>query len=179
MIEIVFETHATSEDNERGVASGWADCGLSELGREQAAALGRRRRGDGIAIVLTSDLRRAADTASIAFGDTDVPVLRDWRLRECDYGDRTAEPVERHIALRARFLDVPYPAGESWRQATERVHGALEDLAVRWDGRRILLVGHVATRWALDRFLDGVPLEALVARDFAWQEGWEYRLDVR
>jgi hypothetical protein len=40
----------------------------------------------------------------------------------------------------------------------------------------VLVIGHVATRWALDHFLGGVPLEDLMAEDFAWQEGWEYRL---
>jgi alpha-ribazole phosphatase/probable phosphoglycerate mutase len=34
----------------------------------------------------------------------------------------------------------------------------------------------VATRWALDHHLNGVPLETLVAADFAWQEGWEYQV---
>jgi alpha-ribazole phosphatase/probable phosphoglycerate mutase len=34
----------------------------------------------------------------------------------------------------------------------------------------------VATRWALDHYLIGVPLETLVAADFAWQEGWEYQV---
>lgn len=54
----------------------------------------------------------------------------------------------------------------------------LDDLTLRWSGERVLVVGHVATRWALDHYLNGVPLEALVAADFAWQEGWEYQ-DVR
>jgi hypothetical protein len=27
-----------------------------------------------------------------------------------------------------------------------------------------------------DHYLDGEPLETLVAEEFAWQEGWEYRL---
>ena len=178
MIEIVFETHSTSEDNERGVASGWADCGLSELGREQARELGARRRGDGIAMVFSSDLRRAADTSRIAIDGTDVPILHDWRLRECDYGARTQDAVDRHVTERSDFLETPYPDGESWRQATERVRGALWDLPARWDGRRVLVVGHVATRWALDHYVDGVPLADLAARDFAWQEGWEYRLAV-
>jgi len=72
--------------------------------------------------------------------------------------------------------DVAYPGGESWRQAVERVGLFLNDLPLRWDGQRVLVIGHVATRWALDHFLGGVPLEDLMAEDFAWQEGWEYRL---
>jgi alpha-ribazole phosphatase/probable phosphoglycerate mutase len=38
------------------------------------------------------------------------------------------------------------------------------------------VIGHVATRWALDHHLDGVALETLVADDFAWQDGWEYEI---
>jgi len=44
---------------------------------------------------------------------------------------------------------------------------------VRWP---VLVVGHVATRWGLDHYLAGIPLEELAAADFAWQPGWEYQL---
>jgi uncharacterized protein YndB with AHSA1/START domain len=37
----------------------------------------------------------------------------------------------------------------------------------------------VATRWALDHFVDGTAIEDLVGADLAWQEGWEYRLEPR
>jgi broad specificity phosphatase PhoE len=174
-ITIVFETHALSEDNERGVASGWAHSQLSERGRRLAEQLGDRRRNDGIAAVFSSDLRRAAETTAIAFSSGDPPVLLDWRLRECDYGERNGTPADKHIRDRLRYLDQPYPGGESWRQATARVARWLDDLTLRWSGARVLLVGHVATRWALDHHLNGVPLETLMANDFAWQEGWEYQ----
>lgn len=84
-IEIVFETHALSEDNERGTATGWLPGRLSARGRRGAADMGRRRRADGIAAVFSSDLRRSAETAQLAFADTDIPILYDWRLRECDF----------------------------------------------------------------------------------------------
>lgn len=41
----------------------------------------------------------------------------------------------------------------------------------------MLLIGHVATRWAFDHLNSGAPLTHLCDADFAWQEGWEYRLD--
>jgi 2,3-bisphosphoglycerate-dependent phosphoglycerate mutase len=175
---IVFETHALSEDNERGVASGWAHSRLSERGRRLAEELGARRRHDGIAAVFSSDLHRASETAAIAFPSGTPPVLLDWRLRECDYGEHTGAPADLHVRDRARYLDEPYPGGESWRQAVARVARGLDDLALRWRGARVLVIGHVATRWALDHHLDGVALETLVADDFAWQEGWEYRVSA-
>ncbi len=35
-VEIVFETHSTSIDNERWVATGWLQGQLSETGKQQA-----------------------------------------------------------------------------------------------------------------------------------------------
>ena len=175
-IELVFETHSITEDNEWGRATGWLPGRLSPRGRELARELGLRGRDDGIAAVFSSDLRRAAETAMLAFEDAAVQVLLDWRLRECDYGQRNGMPVAELHASRSDHLDRPYPGGESWRQAVARAARLLDDLPLRWDGQRVLVIGHVATRWTLDHVLGGVPLEELAAADFAWQPGWEYRL---
>ncbi|MFF5265523.1 histidine phosphatase family protein [Actinomadura viridis] len=174
--EIVFETHSWSVDNERGLATGWLPGRLSDRGRELALELGERRRADGLSAVFTSDLTRAAETAALAFAGTDVPVLHDWRLRECDYGDGNGMPAAELHQDRTRYIDRPYPGGESWRQAVHRVGRFLGDLPLRWSGTRVLVIGHVATRWAFDHYIDGEPLEELVNADFGWREGWEYRL---
>jgi alpha-ribazole phosphatase/probable phosphoglycerate mutase len=175
-IQIVFETHSISKDNERGIASGWNHSRLAARGRELARALGERRRADGIAAVFTSDLKRAIETAEIAFQGTDMPILHDWRLRECDYGEMNGKPASQVHGNRVKFLDDPYPGGESWRQAVERVERFLRDLLLRWGGRRVLVIGHVATRLTFEHRLNGIPLEELLTADFAWREGWEYRL---
>jgi broad specificity phosphatase PhoE len=178
MIEVAFETHSLSEDNELGLASGWAHSRLSVRGRELARHLGERRRSDRISSVFASDLRRAVETADLAFAESGTPVFLDWRLRECDFGERNAGPADRHVRDRRDFLDVPYPGGESWRQAVGRVGRFLEDLPTRWDGTRVLIIGHVSTRWALEHHLAGRPLENLIDADFEWREGWEYTLDT-
>ena len=175
-VHVVFETHSLSVDNERGIATGWLDGALSEEGRRLARELGARRR-DEVDVVFTSDLGRAVETAELAFGGSGLPVHRDARLRECDYGELNGASVERVHAERRRRLDEPYPGGESWRAALDRVDGCLDELAARWDGRRVLVIGHVATRWALDRRVHGHGLEELVEADFAWREGWRYELE--
>jgi 2,3-bisphosphoglycerate-dependent phosphoglycerate mutase len=173
---IVFETHSITDDNERGLATGWLPGRLSSRGRALAGELGERRRDDGLSAVFTSDLWRAAETTAIAFGSTNLPVLQDWRLRECDYGQLNGAPGSQVHEDRRRWLDVPYPGGESWRQAITRVAGFLGDVPTRWDGQRILVIGHIATRFALDHHLSGVPLEELIEADFEWRTGWEYQL---
>ena len=174
-VELVFETHSLTIDNEQGLATGWLGGALSDYGRAQAAELGRRRAG--VDAVFASDLARSIETVEIAFGGTATPVFLDWRLREVDYGEWNGEPVETIDRERTSRIDAPFPGGESYHEAVERAASLLRDLAATRDGQRVLLIGHSATRWALDHLLGGVPLERLVAGPFDWREGWEYRLE--
>ena len=174
----MFETHSVSVDNEQGRATGWLPGQLSQRGRELAKELGARRRDDGIAAVFTSDLARAVETAEIAFAGTPIPVYRDERLRECNYGALNGMPVAELEPRRPLHLDDPYPDGESWRQAVRRVEGFLDELAGTRDGERVLVIGHVATRWALDHYANGTALEELVRAPFEWRAGWVYRISA-
>jgi broad specificity phosphatase PhoE len=173
-VAVVFETHATSEDNEAGIATGWLPGRLSPAGRVQARELGERRRDDGLSVVFTSDLGRAVETAEIAFAGSPLSVVQDLRLRECNYGELngTAGP----LYDRAARIDVAYPGGESWRQAVERAAGFLDELRRERDGERVLVIGHSATRLALEAVANGRKLEALIDAPFTWQPGWEYSL---
>ena len=173
-VVVVFETHATSEDNEAGIATGWLPGRLAPVGREQARELGERRRDDGLSIVFTSDLRRAVETAEIAFAGSALPAVADVRLRECDFGELNGTPEP--LNNRAPYVDMPYPGGESWRQAVARVEGFLAELRQERHGERVLVIGHSATRFALDVVAQGRALEELVGAPFDWQPGWEYVL---
>ena len=177
-IELVYETHSTTIDNETGIATGWHEGRLSDRGRMQAAELGERRRDDGLAAAFTSDLGRAIETAEIAFAESELPVHHDWRLRECNYGELNGAPVaEIDEPGRVRRIDEPFAGGESYRQVVDRTRAFLTDLVAELDGERVLVIAHAANRWSLQHLLLGEPLEKLVAAPFDWQEGWLYRLD--
>ena len=77
-VDIVFETHSLTEDNEAGRAIGWLGGRLSVGGRRLAAELGARHQS-GLAATFCSDLARARETVEIAFPEPAVPVLFDWR----------------------------------------------------------------------------------------------------
>jgi broad specificity phosphatase PhoE len=172
-VEIVYETHSISEDNERGIATGWLPGRLSPEGRRLAAQLGERRRGE--RFVYVSDLGRAVETAEIAFGGTDAEIRQDARLREVDYGAWNGAPVARIEGERRRHIDEPFPGGQSYEDVVEQMRGFLADLRREHEGGRVVVIGHSATRWALQHLLEGTPLEELVDAPFAWQEGWEFR----
>ncbi|MEV6522974.1 histidine phosphatase family protein [Longispora sp. NPDC051575] len=170
-VSLVYETHAKTEDNEAGIATGWLPGRLSAFGRDAARALGGRHRA--VDAVFTSDLGRAVETATLAFTDRPVPVYFDSRLRECDYGHLNGAPVAELDPRRAR-IDEPFPGGQSYRQVVGATAAFLQDLAARWDGRRVVVIAHSANRWALQHLLSGVPLEEMVDAPFAWRPGWEY-----
>jgi broad specificity phosphatase PhoE len=173
-VQLVYETHAITTDNEAGIATGWLPGRLSKRGRETAAALGARRREDGLAAVFVSDLERALETVRIAFAGSPIPVVVDARLRECNYGRLNGMARTRLDAERANHVDEPWPGGESYRDVVDRTASFLADLAAQWDGRRILVVAHSANKLALDQLLLGVRLGELLVRPMDWQPGWEY-----
>jgi broad specificity phosphatase PhoE len=176
-LSIVYETHSTTTDGEAGIATGWLHGELSAAGRRQARELGERRRGDGLTAVYSSDLRRASDTARIAFAGTAIPLYQDARLRECHYGDLDGAPAAEVAAVRSRHVEVPFPGGgQSYRDVVAATASFLRDLTGAYaPGARILLLAHSANRWALRHLLAGEDLPGLLAEPFVWQPGWEFR----
>ncbi len=178
MLRIIFETHATSLDSEAGLASGHYDVALSPAGEKQARELGWRHRGTELEAVYGSDLQRSYRTAELAFEGRDIVIVQDPRLRECDYGELTRQPGEEVEAVRAKHVEQPFPGGESYRVAAIRVREALAEMHQRHEGASVLIIGHRATQYGLEHWLKEVPLAEAVQAPWAWQPGWEYRLDV-
>jgi broad specificity phosphatase PhoE len=173
-IELIFETHSITTDNEAGVATGWNHGRLSDRGRALAVELGKRR--SDVDVVFSSDLGRAVETVEIALNGSDIPVELDRRLRECNYGDWNGMPVEKLEAERPGRVVEPFSGGESYQNVVARMADFLEDIAPRRNGRQVLVVGHTATRWALDHLLNGADLAEQVRSPFEWREGWRYVL---
>jgi len=136
-----------------------ADIELSDLGIQQAQALGRRLGDlDGPAApqaVWCSTHTRARQTARIALdtAGSDLAVRLDERLRDREAGvlDRlTARGVHELFPEEARRRDqvgkfFHRPAGgESWADLALRVRSVLRDIDTDDAGRRVLVVAHDA-----------------------------------
>jgi broad specificity phosphatase PhoE len=179
-MKIYFATHATTTDNEVGLASGWQDAGLSELGIKQAKQLGFRFKDIKIDVICCSDLKRAVDTVNIAF-EGKLPVIMDKRLRELNYGDFDGKLSAVVNAMKSNCIKKPFKNGESYEQAMERVHEFCNDLKKRYKddlprgkaGETILIVGHRATQYGLDT-LTGKTIEQCLSEPFVWRPFWEY-----
>lgn len=175
MITIIFEAHGTTFDNEARLASGNYDVALSPLGEKQAKELGQRYESEHFDIVFCSDLQRSYKTAEIAFGNK-FPIIKDKRLRECDYGDLTQHPSEEVDKEKVKHISVPFQNGESYEDCLKRMNEFLDELKQKYHGRgkNVLIIGHRAAQYGLEHWINGVDLKTLVTALFKWQPGWTY-----
>jgi 2,3-bisphosphoglycerate-dependent phosphoglycerate mutase len=159
------------------------DVPLSELGHEQARALGRwfagLAEGGKPEVVLSSPYVRARQTAKAiceAGGVTETarqPIV-DERLREREFGvfDRltTAGIREKypdladHRALLGKFYHRA-PGGESWADVILRLRGALDTISLHHADRRVLIVCHQVVVLCLRYILEEMDEAQVLAID--------------
>jgi glucosyl-3-phosphoglycerate phosphatase len=84
---LVLLRHGQTEFNLGSRMQGQLDTDLTELGRAQAVAAAAALAKDHPLLVVSSDLRRAYDTAVALQERTGIPVQADDRLRETHLGD--------------------------------------------------------------------------------------------
>jgi probable phosphoglycerate mutase len=164
---IVLVRHGQTDYNREGRWQGsGADVPLNDAGRAEAArvaaALAERFAGR-VAAVYTSDLERARETAAILAARLGLEVIDEPALRELSHGRweglTHAEVLERwpdeHAAYQASPYDVRRGGGDSYRDLERRLWPALEAIAERHRGERVVAVSHGGPiRLALSTILD-------------------------
>lgn len=175
-MQIIFESHATTTDNEAGLSSGWNDVDVSEFGHQNIRDLRARYTENLPEIVFCSDLVRSYRTAAIAFEGTGVSLVVDKRLRECDYGDLTQAPKAEVEKQKAQRINTPFPNGQSYNDTIAQMQSFLDDLK-NFDAETVMIIGHRATQYGLETLLNGRPLEIVVTEPWSWQPGWSYQID--
>ena len=166
---LVLLRHGQTEYNAGNRMQGQLDTELTELGRAQAkaAAVALAER-DPLAIV-SSDLRRAFDTA-VALGDSSgLPVQVDERLRETHLGrwqglthrEVDARDPGARLHWRADSTFAP-PGGESRVDVARRARPVVAEAEAKfpqWGERPLVLVAHGGLIAALTASLLDQPIE--------------------
>jgi broad specificity phosphatase PhoE len=75
---------------------------------------------------------------------------------------------------RTRFIESPFPGGESFRDVVRRVESLLNDL--RHSEGPVLVIAHRAPWYAMEHLLRGRELAEVVTAPWQWQPGWEYEV---
>jgi probable phosphoglycerate mutase len=156
---ILLIRHAESEWNAAGLWQGRGDPPLTRQGRGQANRLAEALAREGLAadVLITSDLRRAFETAHAVSDVLGCAPLADPRLQELDVGSwegRTRDQIAaRDGEALERFVRgepfAPAGGGESREDVARRVHAAVADLLLVHRGRRLALVAHMGVLLSL------------------------------
>lgn len=142
--------HGQTEANRTGLFCGHSETALTDLGRAQAAALGRRLGEVDFQAVYTSGLSRANETAALAIAGRGLTPRVDLDLRELHYGEwemqRDAEirkmSPEQHRLMRAEDPAWHPPGGENITIVRERTAAALRRIVAAHKHEDVLVVSH-------------------------------------
>jgi probable phosphoglycerate mutase len=165
---VLLARHGETEWNAAGRIQGHSDVGLSALGRAQSERLAERFRVAPLSLVVSSDLRRAVETAEPVARVAGVPLALDPDLREQALGEwegltvaevQAARP-DQAAAFRDRVPGFRPPGGETREELRERVARALDRHRPDEGEEPVLLVAH---GWVIESIVHavlGVPLGA-------------------
>lgn len=122
------------------------------------------------AVVISSDLKRATQTADAILHPEHLRLPHDPHLREMHFGfwdgmhftDVSARDPDLSRQFWEKPGDVAAPGGESWNAASDRVNSAVQSISQRHPNRHIIAVAHFGVILTqLQRALDITAYAAL------------------
>jgi broad specificity phosphatase PhoE len=133
---VYLARHGQTAYNKEGRFQGQQDIPLNNTGRAQALDLAERAAQHSFAVLWTSPLLRARETADAVAAKIGLEPIEDARLMETDAGDWTnrsfeevhAEAPELFDAFASADADFAFPGGESFLQQEERVAAVLTEV---------------------------------------------------
>jgi broad specificity phosphatase PhoE len=169
-LRLYLVRHGETADNLQMRYIGTRDEPLTEIGMRQARQAADALGPLPVRIIVSSPMRRAADTAAPIRKACGVELRLDARLREGSFGSweglTRAEVLglgPKDAELLARWESDPAcapPGGESLERVQERVIDLAEDLKSEFAGSSVVLVSHVGPIKALLACALGLPLLA-------------------
>ena len=148
MTTLLHVRHGETDWNAEGRLQGHTDRPLNEHGRRQANELAERLADEGADALYASDLARARETAEILGARLGLPVLIDADLREKNWGNWEGLTGDERIHVEFE--------GESTADHRERVLRAIERIAARHPGKRVVVVTHGGSLRRVQAAVNGV-----------------------
>lgn len=158
-----FVRHGETDWNKAGRIQGSTDIPLNEMGRTQAEAAISVLARLPIDRIISSDLARAYETASIINAGLQKPLTVDSGLRERGYGDFEGLSLAEMDALKNQMIREGLPSeengypcppkGEPYADFRLRTLAALTKHLHEHDGQNVLFVAHGGVYRVLRRCL--------------------------
>jgi alpha-ribazole phosphatase len=174
MTSIYLVRHGETELNRKGCYYGWTDCELSGVGEKQAMMLKNALKEVNFDVVISSDLKRAKDTAVIVKGEREIKILKDERLRELNFGEWEG----RHYTVISKqylkdweawikdWQNTVLPKGESFTDMYARVRQCIDEILEKYKDKDILMVSHQGVLRIVMTYILGISAEKIWSFSF-------------
>jgi broad specificity phosphatase PhoE len=147
---IYLARHGQTAYNLEGRFQGWGDVPLDQLGREQARQLAVAVAGVEPVTLVSSNIARAVETATIVSELVGLELQIDPRFAETETGEWTdrsfaevaAEDPEAFAAFVELQPDWGFPGGESFATQAARVAAGLDDWRARSETGPTVIICH-------------------------------------
>jgi len=136
MTTLYLVRHGETVDNANQIMQGQTQGQLNETGIEQAWQLRRQLEGAHFDAFVSSDLKRAVDTAAIIAEPHHLQVVTTPLLRERDWGAFTGRYIPD-----LKGLDFPDDV-ETLEQLMKRAGDFLAFIRTEYAGKQVIAVGH-------------------------------------
>ena len=147
-MKFILIRHTETDWNTENRLQGQTDTFINATGLKQAYTLAKELAPFNISRIVSSDLRRASQTAQIILETIPVPHHVDTRLRECSFGSLegfTGEQVRDWYGF-SHYSEGSYDyrsfGGESKDEILKRHHAAFDEYAAKHQGEVLLMIGH-------------------------------------
>jgi broad specificity phosphatase PhoE len=143
---------------------GWKDIPLSKDGEEEAHHLGEKIKNlsDKPDVIVSSDLKRAADTASIISEITGIPLVEETKnFRPWNVGEYAGSVTKDAVPVLAKFAtekpDEKLPGGESFDDFARRFFGGVSKVLSQHKGKVAIVTHHRGERLMKAWIKNGCP----------------------
>ena len=143
---LIIVRHGESEANATAYLQGQTPGSLTDKGHEQARQVGLRLRSFELDLIISSDLKRAYDTAGHIAAITGAQLETSARVREWHIGELDGQPrlqFKRAIEeLNGPLACFRPPGGESFGELRQRAASFLSDVIQEHKDKTVLLCTH-------------------------------------
>lgn len=170
--KLIFARHGQAESNILKIRSDKEGIHpLSEEGKKQSDVLGEELKDAKIDVILCSPLLRAFETAEIVSKKLNVPIVKDARLKEYNFGSWNGHTTEdlmenseayrdyRNLSNEEMYNFCHGGDGESRADIEKRVREFIRETNEKYAGKNVLVISHGIVGSMFYRTLDEVGIK--------------------
>ena len=172
MPHLYITRHGGTQWNNEGRFQGTGNSELTAKGLSQAVGWGQVLDLEGIDLILTSPLKRARETARLAKGERDIPLIILESLSEFDLGDweglKLSDLAKSEPANYFNYWNDPFEyrpsGGETYSELILRMDQAMKEIYELADGKKALVITHGMALMAILHVITGSDLKKIISK---------------